>query len=111
MRRDILGIDRPALHRVALDGTKRLIEEFVDTMSECLRYICDSKMLSPEQKLSFFKNADVSLGQTALGLSGGGSLGMYHMGVCLALLEANCLPRVITGASGGQLIEKCTLQL
>lgn len=104
MRRDIMGIDRPALHTVALDGTKRLIEEFVDIMNECLRYICDSKNLSPEQKLSFFRNADVSLGQTALGLSGGGSLGMYHMGVCLALLEANCLPRVITGASGGSII-------
>lgn len=106
MRRDIMGIDRPALHTVALDGTKLLIEEFTDIMGECLRSICDSKSLSPEQKLSFFRNADVSLGQTALGLSGGGSLGMYHMGVCLALLDANCLPRVITGASGGPFIER-----
>jgi TAG lipase/steryl ester hydrolase/phospholipase A2/LPA acyltransferase len=30
--------------------------------------------------------------------------GMYHMGVCRQLLEVDCLPDIITGASGGSIL-------
>eukprot|EP00170_Pyropia_yezoensis_P008290 contig_34610_g8317 len=37
-------------------------------------------------------------------LSGGASMGLHHMGVAKALLEANLLPRVLSGASAGAII-------
>lgn len=104
VKRNHMGIDQEGLHTHALSGTKHVLEEYLDVVCEGLRYICSSKDLSPADKIAFFRKADLALGQTALGLSGGGSLGMYHMGVCLALFEAGCFPRVITGASGGSII-------
>ena len=41
-----------------------------------------------EEKLSFFKKERRSLGRTALCLSGGGAITMYHMGVVKAFIEA-----------------------
>jgi predicted acylesterase/phospholipase RssA len=43
-------------------------------------------------------------GRTALCLSGGASFAYYHFGVVKALLDANLLPEVITGTSGGALV-------
>jgi predicted acylesterase/phospholipase RssA len=45
-----------------------------------------------------------SFGVTALMLSGGASLGMYHTGVVRALFEAGLLPRIISGSSAGSII-------
>ncbi len=36
-------------------------------------------------------------------LSGGGSVGMFHLGILSTLLEHNLLPKVIAGASSGSL--------
>ena len=44
------------------------------------------------------------IGNTALFLSGGSSLGMCHMGVVKALWEQGVLPRIITGASAGSIV-------
>lgn len=49
-----------------------------------------------------------NFGRTALCLSGGASFAYYHFGVVKALLEANLLPDVITGTSGGALIAALT---
>lgn len=40
----------------------------------------------------------------ALALSGGASFGYYHFGVVRALLDANLLPKIITGTSAGALV-------
>jgi predicted acylesterase/phospholipase RssA len=45
-----------------------------------------------------------NFGRTALCLSGGASFAYYHFGVVKALLDADLLPDVITGTSGGALI-------
>ena len=45
-----------------------------------------------------------AVGRTALVLSGGGLMGMYHIGVIKILYEENLLPRIITGASVGSLV-------
>ena len=45
-----------------------------------------------------------SLGRTALCLSGGGALAMYHFGVIKTLLEQGLLPQVISGTSGGSIV-------
>ena len=49
-----------------------------------------------------------NFGRTALCLSGGASFAYYHFGVVKALLEADLLPDVITGTSGGALIAALT---
>lgn len=51
-----------------------------------------------------------SFGRTALMLSGGASLGVYHSGVVRALVQADLLPQIITGSSAGAIISSivCT---
>lgn len=56
------------------------------------------------QKLVFFRETRHSFGRTALLLSGGASLAMYHLGVARALFEAGLLPRVVSGSSGGSIV-------
>jgi TAG lipase/steryl ester hydrolase/phospholipase A2/LPA acyltransferase len=48
-----------------------------------------------------------AIGRTALLLSGGGLMGMYHIGVLLALKEAGITPRIIAGSSAGSIIAAC----
>ncbi|OII71402.1 uncharacterized protein cubi_00780 [Cryptosporidium ubiquitum] len=45
-----------------------------------------------------------STGKTALCLSGGGALAMYHLGVVKVLLEQNIMPKIINGTSGGSIV-------
>lgn len=45
-----------------------------------------------------------NFGRTALCLSGGAAFAYYHFGVIKALLEADQMPDVITGTSGGALV-------
>ena len=43
-------------------------------------------------------------GRSALMLSGGATLGMFHLGVIKALHEQDLLPRVLSGSSAGAII-------
>lgn len=54
--------------------------------------------------MDFFFEARHCFGRTALLLSGGAGLGVYHLGVVKALFEQNLLPKVIAGSSVGSLI-------
>ncbi|CEM20449.1 unnamed protein product [Vitrella brassicaformis CCMP3155] len=56
------------------------------------------------EKLTFFTNLRLSIGRTALCLSGGGALAMYHLGVVKTLMEHGLMPRVISGTSGGSIV-------
>src|SRR3984885_4813507 len=60
--------------------------------------------LDAEQRTSLFKRMHTNFGRTALCLSGGASFAYYHFGVIKALLDADLLPEVITGTSGGALV-------
>jgi len=57
-----------------------------------------------QDRFEFFEGARLAVGRTALCLSGGGALAMYHMGVVKALLEAGVMPRIVSGTSGGAII-------
>lgn len=96
----------PLLYVYARCGTKRLIEEYVDEAARCLDYICvgDFPDFSAEEKVLFFKRTGTSFGRSALLLSGGATLGMFHLGVIKALSEARLLPRVLSGSSAGAII-------
>jgi len=87
-------------------GTKTLIEDYVTEVCDCLDYVCDNSLdnMVPAHKLDFFKDVLLSFGRPALLLSGGASLGVFHIGVVKALWEQGLLPQVINGSSAGSII-------
>jgi predicted acylesterase/phospholipase RssA len=96
----------PVLYQRARVGTKILIDQYLDEVTGALDEMCDSdvKTLPPDRKRRFFKRAARSFGRSALLLSGGASLGLFHLGVIRELNEQNLLPRIITGSSAGAII-------
>ena len=100
------NITSPQLYAFARIGTKRLIEEYVSEVVRCLDYICagDFPDFPEDDKIVFFKRTGTSFGRSALLLSGGATLGMFHIGVIKALFEEGVLPRVISGSSAGSII-------
>ena len=96
----------PALYQHARTGTKKLINEYLDEVSAALDLLTDSnvKTLSPIRKRRFLKRAARSFGRSALLLSGGASLSLFHLGVIEELEAQGIMPRVITGSSAGAII-------
>ena len=106
LARDQYGTQHEGLYSRAAAGTKKIIEQYHETMSTALNYVCDSgdSEVPDDAKLAFFNETRHAYGRTALLLSGGAYLGYYHMGVCKALYFEGLFPRVISGASAGSLI-------
>lgn len=100
------NISNPALYAGARAGTKQLVEEYVEEVARCLDFICagDFRDFPLPEKILFFKRTGTVFGRSALMLSGGGTLGMFHLGVIKALHERQLLPRVISGSSAGAII-------
>ena len=103
---NIGNIANPALYNVTRVGTKHLIEKYVEEVARCLDFLCagDFPDFPDEEKIVFFKRNGSVFGRSALLLSGGATLGMFHLGVIKTLHEHNLLPRVISGSSAGSLI-------
>ena len=87
-------------------GTKSLIEDYVTQVCYSLDYLCDNDIdaLPLDKKLGFFEDTSLSFGRPSLLLSGGATLGLFHLGVVKALWEHNLLPQVIAGSSVGSII-------
>jgi TAG lipase/steryl ester hydrolase/phospholipase A2/LPA acyltransferase len=96
----------PGLYQEARCGTKKLINNYLDEVSAALTLLCRSnvKQLPPMRKRRFLKRAARSFGRSALLLSGGASLGLFHIGVINELESQGLLPRVVTGASAGSIM-------
>eukprot|EP01063_Lacrimia_lanifica_P000821 TRINITY_DN1040_c0_g1_i1.p1 TRINITY_DN1040_c0_g1~~TRINITY_DN1040_c0_g1_i1.p1 ORF type:complete len:649 (+),score=260.26 TRINITY_DN1040_c0_g1_i1:72-2018(+) len=89
-------------------GTKVCIEEYQVELVTSLQSIADAD-LSQQPSLdrarnAFLHKAKAEYGNTTLCLSGGAMLGLYHIGVIKALLEAKTLPRIISGTSAGAIV-------
>lgn len=104
--RDQFGIQHEGLFTRAYSGTKLLVENYHETITDALNFICDSSSddIPTDVKLAFFNETRHAYGRTAILLSGGAYLGYYHMGVMKCLWKENLLPRVISGASAGSLM-------
>jgi len=113
-------------------GTKRLIEEYISEVVRALQLVCVTETnggtlaavqqegdgdadsasemgdaLPPPttaEKLSFFNETRHAFGRSALLLSGGATLGLFHIGVMKALHDCHLLPRVLSGSSVGSII-------
>ncbi len=93
--KNLYSTNNPMLYYHSHHGTKDLIVEFQEEMLKSLDFIVqfDEKFFPFSKKLEFFSEAKHSYGRTALMLSGGASLGSFHIGVIKTLYENNILPR------------------
>lgn len=110
LTRDLGGMGNMDLYRHTYSGTKRLIEQYVDSALQTITALVEQSShplpegLSSKDLLDATLYARQSFGRSALLLSGGGTFGMTHIGVLKALFENNLLPRIISGASAGSIV-------
>lgn len=103
--RNLGNMCNPELHKERLQ-VPRLIKEYIDEVTTQLRMVCDfeSEELLLAEKLAFMHETRHAFGRTALLLSGGASLGAFHVGVVKTLVEHKLLPRIIAGSSVGSVM-------
>ncbi|MDB5971455.1 MAG: hypothetical protein JWQ90_3905 [Hydrocarboniphaga sp.] len=100
------NIGNPALYRCARIGTKKLIGEYVHEVCDALNELAASDLPEFPQadKHKFFHDVALSYGRSALMLSGGATLGLFHVGVVRALYREGVLPEVMSGSSAGSIV-------
>jgi TAG lipase / steryl ester hydrolase / phospholipase A2 / LPA acyltransferase len=100
------NIGNPALYNGTSVGTKHLINEYVHEVSAALEELSnlDRTVFPHADKLRFFHEVALSFGRSALMLSGGATLGLFHVGVVKALYREGILPTVLTGSSAGSIV-------
>jgi predicted acylesterase/phospholipase RssA len=94
-------------HRTGSNGSLASDGSSVSSHSERPAVAIPSKALPSfhrEQVLTFLKRARAAYGRTALCLSGGAMLGLYHFGVVTALHAEGLLPHIISGTSAGSVV-------
>jgi len=103
---DFANIGHPMLYAETYIGTKKIIENYVEEMSECFQYLASSECITFQlkEKIHFFEECQKAYGQPALMFSGGATLGLFHTGVCKALLEQDLMPSVLSGSSAGAIM-------
>jgi NTE family protein len=83
--------------------SKRLPRELLHETVAALHYLENEPMpgYPDAMKLELFKQSAHRFGRSALMLSGGATMGIYHLGVVKALFDAGLLPTVVCGSSMG----------
>lgn len=109
LTRNLGDITNPALFEQTQLGTKTLIERYIETVNEAVQRLVsacghEDKRIDKHQVEAAFKEVRQAYGRTALLFSGGGTLGMIHIGVIKAFSEAKALPRIISGSSAGAIV-------
>ena len=106
LHRNLGNLANPELYKHTRVGTKFLIDDYINEVTSLLNYLCDHDIpeLPYAEKLMFFRHTGQSFGRSALMLSGGANMGMFHLGVIKALRERKLLPRVISGSSAGSVV-------
>lgn len=106
LHRNLGNLANPELYKHTQIGTKFLIDDYINEVTSLLNHLCDNDIpeLPYAQKMMFFRHTGQSFGRSALMLSGGANMGMFHIGVIKALREQGLLPRVISGSSAGSVV-------
>ncbi|KAI9893558.1 MAG: hypothetical protein M1814_006354 [Vezdaea aestivalis] len=104
VKNNFVGIENPRLYSETHYGTKQLVQDFIDEVEASLSFMIRTTQVDRERKRQFFRHINTNLGRSALCLSGGATFAYYHFGVAKALLDADLLPQIITGTSGGALV-------
>ena len=94
------------LYGVARVGTKKLVTDYLQAVCEALEHVADlpEAEFTHAEKLRFFHDVALSYGRSALMLSGGATLGLFHVGVVKALFREGLLPLVLSGSSAGSVV-------
>ena len=84
---NLADLTAASLYTTAHAGTKYLAQAYFDEAITAIQYLCDVEIpgLTAEGKLKRFVGAGYNFGRTALMMSGGATLGYYHVGVARAL--------------------------
>ncbi len=95
-----------ALYGPSLIGTKKLIEDYLAEVTDGMRWLCNGRFkgVTLADKKELFRTIGQSYGRSALMLSGGATLGLFHVGVVRALYMQNLLPDVLSGSSAGSIV-------
>ncbi|MFM7811409.1 MAG: DUF3336 domain-containing protein [Acinetobacter junii] len=103
---DFANIGHPMLFAETYVGTKKIIENYVELVSDCFQYLASSECITFQlkEKIQFFEECQKAYGQPALMFSGGATLGLFHTGVCKALFEQDLMPSVLSGSSAGAIM-------
>lgn len=101
--RNFGNIAKNKLHEHFLHVPNTILQ-YIDEVKKQLSHIAENRQISKEEKNEFFRELRHIHGRTALLLSGGASLGTFHMGVVKALFEHGVLPRIISGSSVGSIV-------
>ncbi len=106
LHRYLNDLFEPALYEEAHAGPKHLVTEYLDAIEATVDQLAtlDAPGWDVERKLATVSLAADNLGRSALLLSGGATLGFYHLGVVKTLWEERLLPEVMSGASMGAMI-------
>lgn len=105
LHRHLNEVTDPGLYATSFVGTKCLVERYLDAVCASLDHLCDADGPIPAaQRLALFEREAHAVGRSALMLSGGASLGLFHIGVIKALHAAGLLPSIVSGASTGSMI-------
>jgi TAG lipase/steryl ester hydrolase/phospholipase A2/LPA acyltransferase len=106
LHRNLGNLANAELYKHTHVGTKFLIDDYITEVTAILNHLCDHDIpeLPYAEKLQFFRHTGQSFGRSALLLSGGANMGMFHIGVIKALREHKLLPRVISGSSAGSVV-------
>lgn len=92
------------LYRHSYTGTKQLIDEYIDESRKCIEELVNASELDDGYLMGILQQTRRNIGCTALVLSGGGTFGLFHIGVLATLSELDLLPRVISGSSAGAIV-------
>ena len=100
------NVGNPEIYAHARLGTKQLVVDYVAEVCSALEELCevDDPAFGPEAKQKFFQETAQSYGRSSLMLSGGATLGLFHVGVVKALFRENVLPVVMSGSSAGSVV-------
>lgn len=104
VKNNFAGIENPRLYSETYYGTKNLLQTYIDETAESLKFVFSTDQLTPQDKRTLAKHLSTNLGRSALCLSGGATFAYYHFGIAKALIDAELLPTVIAGTSGGALV-------
>lgn len=100
------GMGGSSLYQKAKFGTKQLIVDYVYEVSSALEHLAQPKLkgVTTKEKIDFFDRASLCFGRSAFMMTGSGTYLFFHVGVLKALWEADLIPEVISGSSGGSFV-------
>lgn len=94
------------LYRHSFVGTKKIVEEYIEECQNALTFLTQDPEANLDDRylLGMLIQTRKNIGRTALVLSGGSTFGIFHIGVLASLMQANLLPRIVSGSSAGSIM-------